>query len=67
MRIIPFCLLLVSCATASDFYKAADDVLTDDAIIVKVDRDAIRDNVDVHVMVDVVNRPEPVRKSEGRG
>lgn len=38
-----------------DFFKTADDVLTDDAITVKVDRDAIRDGIDVHVLVDVVN------------
>lgn len=65
MRIIPFCILLASCSAAPDFFKSVDDIMTDDAIIVKVDRDAIRDNVDVHVIVDVVNKPEPIRKMDG--
>lgn len=67
MRIIPFCIFLMSCTGAADFYKTADDILTDDAITIKVDRDAIRDNIDVHIVVDVVNKPRPIKQSEGRG
>lgn len=55
MKKLCLCLLLTSCTAMPDFFKTADDVLTDDAITVKVDRDAIRDGIDVHVLVDVVN------------
>jgi hypothetical protein len=54
--------LLTSCTAAPDFFKAADDVLTDDAITIKVDRDAIREGIDVHVLVDVVNGKTSVSK-----
>ena len=47
-----------SCTTLPDLYKAIDDVATDDAIVVKVDRDAVKKDKDVTVNVEVKTRPK---------
>lgn len=36
--------------------KAIDDIATDDAIKISVDRDAIKKDTDVHITVDVINK-----------
>lgn len=54
-------IFLNSCAAMMpDMFKTLDDIATDDAITVKVDRDAFKKDTDVHVLVDVVNKdPKP--------
>ena len=51
--------LTCGCATMPELYKAIDDVATDDAIVVKVDRDAVKKDKDVTVNVEVKTRPKP--------
>lgn len=48
---------LTGCAAMMpDMFKTIDDIATDDAITVQVDRDAIKKDTDVHIIVDVVNK-----------
>lgn len=49
-------LLLPCCATLPELYKTVDDISTDDAITVKVDRDAFQKDTDVHVRVDILKK-----------
>jgi hypothetical protein len=50
-------LLLSGCsAMMPEMFKTIDDIATDDCITVKVDRDAFKQKVDVHVLVDVINK-----------
>lgn len=58
MRSISILLLasLASCATMPELYKTLDDIATDDAITVKVDRDAFQKDTDVHVKVDILKK-----------
>ena len=55
--------LLTSCATMPELYKTLDDIATDDAITVKVDRDAFQKDTDVHVRVDILKKDASVRGS----
>ncbi len=49
--------LLTGCAAAlPEMFKTIDDIATDDAITVAVDRDAIKKDTDVHIIVDVINK-----------
>lgn len=51
---------LNSCAAAlPDMFKTIDDIATDDAITIKVDRDAFKKDTDVHILLDVVNKDAP--------
>lgn len=53
-------ILLPSCAGMDSFFKSADDILTDDAITVKCDRDCFKnEDTNVHVQVDVINKDVP--------
>lgn len=50
-------LLLVGCsAMMPELFKTIDDVATDDAITIKVDRDAFKKDTDVKITVDVINK-----------
>ncbi len=50
-------LFLPGCAAMMpDMFKTIDDIATDDAITVQVDRDAIKKDTDVHILVDVINK-----------
>lgn len=49
-------LSLTSCTALPDIMQTADDIMTDDAITVKVDRDAFKKETDVHISVDVINK-----------
>lgn len=52
-----FGVMLSGCsAMMPDMFKTIDDIATDDAITVQVDRDAIKKDTDVHILVDVVNK-----------
>lgn len=49
--------MLTGCsAMMPEMFKTIDDIATDDAITVQVDRDAIKKDTDVHILVDVVNK-----------
>jgi starvation-inducible outer membrane lipoprotein len=48
--------LVTGCATLPELYKTVDDIATDDAITVKVDRDAFKKDTDVNVIVEVKNK-----------
>lgn len=43
-------------AMMPEMFKTIDDIATDDAITVQVDRDAIKKDTDVHILVDVLNK-----------
>ena len=56
---------LVGCsAMMPDMFKTIDDIATDDAILVQVDRDAIKKDTDVHILVDVLNKDQPKPPAE---
>lgn len=48
--------ILSSCGTLPQFYQTIDDIATDDAIKISVDKDAFKKDTDVHVTVDVINK-----------
>ncbi len=49
-------LILSACATLPDLYKSIDDISTDDAITIKVDKDAFQKDTDVSVSVKIKNK-----------
>ena len=49
-------ILLTSCGTLPQLYQSIDDIATDDAIKISVDKDAFKKDTDVHVTVDVINK-----------
>lgn len=61
MKYISLCgtfILLTGCASLPDLFKTVDDIATDDAITVKVDRDAIQKDTDVQINVTVKNKDD---------
>ncbi len=50
--------ILAGCGAMPEFFKTIDDIATNDAITVEVDKDAIKKDTDVHIIVDVVNKDE---------
>jgi hypothetical protein len=56
ISIIAMAILSGCSAMVPDMFKTIDDIATDDAITVQVDRDAIKKDTDVHIIVDVVNK-----------
>lgn len=56
ISIVMMALLSACAAMMPDMFKTIDDIATDDAITVQVDRDAIKKDTDVHIIVDVVNK-----------
>lgn len=54
--------MLTGCQYLPDIAKTVDDIATDDAISVYVDKDAFQKETDVHVKVDIVNK-EPTENS----
>ncbi len=48
--------LLTACSALPQFFQAADDVLTDDAITVQVDKEAFQKDTDVNVYVEIKNK-----------
>lgn len=51
-----FILLLNSCAYVPELAKMADDIATDDAIKLEIDRDAIKKDTDIHMKIDILNK-----------
>lgn len=49
-------LSLYGCTAIPELYKTVDDIATDDAITIKVDRDAFQRDTDVSVSVEVRNK-----------
>ena len=64
MKYCYFLTLLVStsCAQLPSFFQAVDDIETDTAILVQVDKEAIQKDTDVYIQVNVQNKDEPVEK-----
>jgi len=53
---IIFIFLFNSCSYVPDIAQSVESIATDDAIVVKIDRDAIKKDTDVHLKIDVVNK-----------
>lgn len=51
-----FILSLMSCTYVPEIAKSVESIATDDAIVVKIDRDAVKNDTDVHVTIDVLNK-----------
>ena len=51
--------MLTGCQNIPEIAKTIDDIATDDAISVYVDKDAFQKETDVHVIVDIINK-EPL-------
>jgi len=50
-------MFLVSCGALNpELFKAVDDVLTDDCVTIKVDRDAFHGDPDFHAVIDVTHK-----------
>lgn len=49
-------LLLASCTYVPELAKMADDIATDDAIKIEIDRDAIKKDTDIHMKIDILNK-----------
>jgi hypothetical protein len=51
--------LCTGCQAFPSIVKAAEDIATDDAISIEVDRSAMQKDTDVHITVDVKNKEDP--------
>lgn len=51
--------LLTSCAALPQLFNSVEKIATDDAITVKVDKDAFQKDTDVKVNVEVTNKEVP--------
>jgi starvation-inducible outer membrane lipoprotein len=60
IRTATISLLLVSCNAMPEFFKAAEDVMTDDCVTIKVDRDAFQKDTDVEISLKVTNK-DPIK------
>lgn len=52
-------LCLSSCGAMPELFKSVEEIATDDAITVKVDRDCFQKDTDVHIRIDVYNKDKP--------
>jgi starvation-inducible outer membrane lipoprotein len=48
--------ILTSCTAMPEMWSAAESIATDDAITIKVDRDAFQKSTDVRILVEVRNK-----------
>jgi hypothetical protein len=56
-------IFLTSCAEMMPgLVKAVEDIETDTAIKVEVDKEALQKDTDIHIMVDVVNKDQTPAK-----
>lgn len=55
--LIGICIALTSCSALPQFLTTVEDIATDDAIEIKIDRDCFQKGTDAHVdlKIDVVN------------
>lgn len=51
--------LLSSCSYLPEISSDVEKVLTDDAVIIKVDKDAFQKDTDVNINVDIRNKDVP--------
>lgn len=61
MKFLPLLVLplITGCsAMMPDMFKTIDDMATDTAIKVEVDKEAFKKETDVHIIVDVINKDE---------
>lgn len=56
MKLSLLVILFLTTSCTPELFKAAEDVLTDDAITVKVDKDAFQRDTDVKVNIEVINK-----------
>ena len=49
-------LLLASCTQLPQLFQSVEEIATDDALEVKIDKDAFQKKKDVHVVIDIVNQ-----------
>lgn len=56
---IPLLFLLCGCTYVPEIAKDLDDIATNDAIVLKLDRDTVKQNPDIHVKLDILNKPKP--------
>lgn len=43
-------------ACSPEMYKTIDDIATQDAIVISVDRDALQKDTDIHIALDIKNK-----------
>lgn len=56
-------MILPGCAEVMPgLFKAVDDIETDQAIRVEIDKEALQKDTNIHVIVDVVNKDETPAK-----
>lgn len=55
-----FCLLtlslLTNCTALPELAKTADDILTDKALSLTVDKEALQKQTDIHILIDILNK-----------
>lgn len=56
---VSIALLFTSCSAMPQLFHTIDDIATDDAITVKVDKDAFSEETDVTVNVYIKNKSAP--------
>ena len=49
-------LLLCSCSSLPQFYQAAEQTLTDNAIKIEVEKEALNQNTNLHIVIDLINK-----------
>ena len=54
---------LSSCTALPQMFDSVEKIATDDAITVKVDKDAFQKDTDVKVHVEVTNKEPPVKEA----
>lgn len=50
------CTFLTSCAGMPDIAKTADDILTDEVMCIRIDKQAMQKETDIHVNIDLLNK-----------
>ncbi len=57
---LSYMFLFSGCGIGPEFLKTVDDVATDDAIEIKIDRDAFKKETDVLIDIRIINKePKP--------
>lgn len=58
MRLIfwlPISALLVGCSATSPFFKAVEDIGTDNAIKIEIQKEALERDTDIQILLDIGN------------
>lgn len=48
--------ILPSCQTLPEFYKAVDDIATDNAVTIICDRDCFKKNTDLKINIELIHK-----------